>query len=110
MKPMPLLIISLAWSSIAGCKSEKTTAVEDSERQTMENPHDDQRGDVHEARVTSKDGTKIAFEKTGKGPAVILVSGALSHAPRGTQDTRRPNASSRGQRRGTAFDRVLHAV
>jgi pimeloyl-ACP methyl ester carboxylesterase len=28
--------------------------------------------------VTSKDGTRIAFEKTGKGPAVILVGGALS--------------------------------
>jgi pimeloyl-ACP methyl ester carboxylesterase len=29
--------------------------------------------------VTSKDGTRIAFEKTGSGPAVIVVSGALSH-------------------------------
>jgi pimeloyl-ACP methyl ester carboxylesterase len=28
--------------------------------------------------VTSKDGTKIAFDKQGNGPAVILVSGALS--------------------------------
>jgi len=27
--------------------------------------------------VTSKDGTKIAFDKTGHGPAVILVAGAL---------------------------------
>ena len=27
----------------------------------------------------SKDGTRIAFEKTGNGPAVIVVSGALSH-------------------------------
>lgn len=29
--------------------------------------------------ATSRDGTKIAFEKTGRGPAVIVVSGALSH-------------------------------
>lgn len=28
--------------------------------------------------VTSKDGVKIAFEKTGSGPALILVGGALS--------------------------------
>lgn len=28
--------------------------------------------------VTSKDGTEIAYDKQGKGPAVILVSGALS--------------------------------
>jgi pimeloyl-ACP methyl ester carboxylesterase len=29
--------------------------------------------------VTSKDGTKIAFDKTGTGPAVILVNGAMSY-------------------------------
>lgn len=28
--------------------------------------------------VTSKDGTKIVFEKTGSGPALILIGGALS--------------------------------
>ena len=28
--------------------------------------------------VTSKDGTKIAFDKVGSGPAVILVNGAMS--------------------------------
>jgi pimeloyl-ACP methyl ester carboxylesterase len=33
----------------------------------------------HMAHVTSKDGTKIAFEKTGSGPAVIIVSGGLTH-------------------------------
>ncbi len=27
--------------------------------------------------VTSKDGTKIAYDKEGEGPAVILVDGAL---------------------------------
>ncbi len=29
--------------------------------------------------VTSKDGTKIAFDKVGSGPAVILVSGATAY-------------------------------
>jgi pimeloyl-ACP methyl ester carboxylesterase len=29
--------------------------------------------------VTSKDGTKIAYDKTGQGPTVILVSGALQY-------------------------------
>jgi pimeloyl-ACP methyl ester carboxylesterase len=29
--------------------------------------------------VTSKDGTQIAFDKTGSGPAVILVHGAIVH-------------------------------
>jgi len=30
-------------------------------------------------KVTSKDGTTIAYEKTGNGPAVILVDGALCY-------------------------------
>ena len=29
--------------------------------------------------VTSKDGTKIAFDRVGSGPAVILVSGATAY-------------------------------
>ena len=29
--------------------------------------------------VTSKDGTKIAFDKVGSGPAVILVNGAMAY-------------------------------
>ena len=33
--------------------------------------------------VTSKDGTRIAFERSGQGPVVILVSGALSTAADG---------------------------
>src|SRR5687767_1165324 len=31
------------------------------------------------AHTKSKDGTQIAFEKTGNGPAVIIVNGALSY-------------------------------
>jgi pimeloyl-ACP methyl ester carboxylesterase len=33
----------------------------------------------HMQTVTSKDGTKIAFDKTGAGPAVILVNGATQY-------------------------------
>jgi len=29
--------------------------------------------------VTSKDGTTIAFDQSGKGPVVILVDGALQY-------------------------------
>lgn len=29
--------------------------------------------------VTSTDGTTIAFDKSGKGPALILVGGAFQH-------------------------------
>src|SRR6266550_9046914 len=29
--------------------------------------------------VTSQDGTKIAFDKVGSGPAVILVNGAMAY-------------------------------
>ncbi|MBP1989871.1 hypothetical protein [Paenibacillus eucommiae] len=29
--------------------------------------------------VTSRDGTQIAYDKVGKGPAVILVAGAFSY-------------------------------
>jgi pimeloyl-ACP methyl ester carboxylesterase len=31
------------------------------------------------AHATSKDGTRIAFDKTGAGPAVIIVNGALAY-------------------------------
>jgi pimeloyl-ACP methyl ester carboxylesterase len=30
-------------------------------------------------KVRSKDGTTIAFDQSGKGPAVILVGGAFQH-------------------------------
>lgn len=30
-------------------------------------------------KVISKDGTSIAFDKTGEGPAIILVNGAIQH-------------------------------
>lgn len=30
-------------------------------------------------KATSKDGTVIAFDRSGKGPALILVGGAFQH-------------------------------
>ena len=38
----------------------------------------DRAGKEKPMHVTSRDGTPIAYEKTGRGPAVILVNGALS--------------------------------
>src|SRR5512143_81126 len=35
--------------------------------------------------VTSKDGTKIAYDKTGKGPTLILVLGALNSRKSGAK-------------------------
>ncbi|NRQ36747.1 alpha/beta hydrolase, partial [Nonomuraea sp. NN258] len=34
-------------------------------------------------KVTSEDGTVIAYDRVGQGPAVILVDGALSHRASG---------------------------
>jgi len=33
-------------------------------------------------RVTSKDGTAIAFERVGTGPALVLVGGAIDDGSR----------------------------
>ena len=34
---------------------------------------------VQKSTVVSKDATRIAFEKSGKGPNLIIVNGALSY-------------------------------
>ena len=39
-------------------------------------------------KVTSRDGTSIAFERTGEGPALVLVDGAMCSRQFGP--TRRP--------------------
>src|SRR5262245_39207119 len=43
--------------------------------------------DVNMKTVTSKDGTIIAFDQLGKGPAVILVNGALGTRSYATPDS-----------------------
>lgn len=90
MRMMSLLAIGLALGPAAGCRNQEKTdraatkAVEVPDRKAS--PHDpghvagrDPRGDVRGGRVTSKDGTLVAFDRTGTGPALVLVSGALSH-------------------------------
>ena len=37
------------------------------------------KGKTHMSILTSKDGTTIAFDKQGQGPAVILVDGAMCY-------------------------------
>src|SRR5688500_2067268 len=76
MRMISLLVIGLALGAIAACRSEEekkagvsTKAVEGRDKNATKET----------ARVTSKDGTQIAFDRTGKGPALILVSGALAH-------------------------------
>ncbi|HXR50491.1 MAG TPA: alpha/beta fold hydrolase [Verrucomicrobiae bacterium] len=44
--------------------------------------------------VTSKDGTKIAYDKTGQGPAVILVAGAMGTRSFGHADLAKLLSSS----------------
>jgi pimeloyl-ACP methyl ester carboxylesterase len=48
--------------SVLACRQEPATQIE--EQMTS---------------VTSRDGTRIAYEKSGNGPALIIVNGALSH-------------------------------
>jgi pimeloyl-ACP methyl ester carboxylesterase len=42
------------------------------------------------SHVISKDGTQIAFSKTGTGPAVVLVDGAFGHRSFGPNETLAP--------------------
>jgi pimeloyl-ACP methyl ester carboxylesterase len=56
--------------------------------------------------IQSADGTKIALEKSGAGPALVLVSGALSD--RRTAAALRPLLDSRFQ--VVAYDRRGRAV
>ena len=82
---MMSLLISLALISMAGCQSDKkagvsTKTIEDRNREVMENKQDmdDQRGDVRETHVTSRDGTTIALKKPAKDRS-HFVNGALAH-------------------------------
>jgi pimeloyl-ACP methyl ester carboxylesterase len=82
MRMIILLAIGLALGPVAGCRSDEKTespaakAIEAPERTTTPV---EQHGAARAAHVTSRDGTEIAFDKSGKGPALIIVSGALAH-------------------------------
>lgn len=79
MRILSLPVISLAMTSLASCASDRAPSTPAgapsspaAERSPSSSPA--QRA----THVTSKDGTRIAFETAGKGPALIVVSGALS--------------------------------
>jgi pimeloyl-ACP methyl ester carboxylesterase len=57
---------------LAACQTENTQTTTAGGRAAQESKQDMTRS------ATSRDGTRIAFEKTGSGPALIIVSGALS--------------------------------
>jgi pimeloyl-ACP methyl ester carboxylesterase len=62
---IPTLVFFLA----ASCNNQKQSSME-----TQLN------GDLNTtSTIISKDGTTIAYEKTGMGPSIILVNGALAH-------------------------------
>ena len=48
-----------------------------------ENKNDSRYGEGSVGKMLSKDGTAIAFDRTGNGPAIILVGGALSNRSAG---------------------------
>src|SRR5688500_17630031 len=60
--------VALAVCLVAGCTTESTRA-----EQAMND-----RGESAMKKTRSKDGTEIAFEKTGRGPPVIIVGGAFN--------------------------------
>jgi alpha-beta hydrolase superfamily lysophospholipase len=78
MRILSLPVISLAMTSLASCESDRAPSMPagspSSPAERSPSPSAAQRA----THVTSKDGTRIAFETAGKGPALIVVSGALS--------------------------------
>ena len=80
MRILSLPVISLAMIWLTSCESDRAPPVpagspsSPAERSPSPSPSAAQRT----THVTSKDGTRIAFETAGKGPALIIVSGALS--------------------------------
>src|SRR5690349_17874316 len=77
MRMHSLLIIALTSSFAVGCRSDNSETKDTVRAKAAENS---ERKAMSEVRVvSSKDGTQIGFEATGKGPALVVVSGALSH-------------------------------
>lgn len=66
------MLVSVLALLLAACQTEKTRTTTAEARAPQESKQDMTSG------VTSRDGTRIAFDKTGSGPALIVVSGALS--------------------------------
>ncbi len=72
-----MIVVAVSCRNDSGETSASTpenNTVVNNERQQVEKFKSEQ----YMAYVTSKDGSRIAFEKSGTGPALIIVSGALS--------------------------------
>jgi hypothetical protein len=51
---------------------------DNSNQRNASNVRKEKGGKTMTSKVTSRDGTKIAYDKIGQGPVVIIVGGALS--------------------------------
>jgi pimeloyl-ACP methyl ester carboxylesterase len=71
MRMLSMLVVIL---TAAGCQSEKTDGAVETAMKATEATAAKERV----THVTSKDGTEIAFSTAGKGPTLVIVSGALS--------------------------------
>jgi pimeloyl-ACP methyl ester carboxylesterase len=86
MRMMPLLVVVVCTlGALAACRSSERTETYQGpapkvveERPRPATPQTTETPDEYGARVTSTDGTKIAFDTAGDGPPLIIVSGALS--------------------------------
>jgi pimeloyl-ACP methyl ester carboxylesterase len=61
---------ALALGAVAGCAAE--------DQRQKDPPMDNATAAIAVRTVTSKDGTRIAFDKQGSGPPLIIVNGALA--------------------------------
>jgi pimeloyl-ACP methyl ester carboxylesterase len=94
MRMMPLLVVVVCTpGALAACRSSDRSETYEGpapkvveERPRPATPRTAETPDEYGSRVTSKDGTKIAFDTTGDGPPLIIVSGALSQRAALTND------------------------
>ena len=79
MRFVPLLILCLT-PLLAACNSNNRDNPLTKAAEKVSAPDRDREvSDVVEGTVKSADGTRIAFSRTGEGPALIIVGGALTH-------------------------------
>jgi pimeloyl-ACP methyl ester carboxylesterase len=73
------IVSMLLFLTVSSCNNNKKQG--DMEQHTKDMVATSDSEGLHEnpAHLKSKDGTQIAFEKTGTGPAIIIVNGALSY-------------------------------
>ena len=69
-RPIYLAACAIALGTVAGCAAE--------DQRKKDPPMENATAAVAVRTVASKDGTKIAFDKQGSGPPLIIVGGALA--------------------------------